>query len=113
MVPYLLLPLFLSRVLVTAADISPVEDYNVLQYINPLIGSANGGKLKQRDEFNFIPTTNSPQAMCFQARRCHMVWRKPSPTQIQNPIKEASHTRAAVLPDSPVCTTPALGAILR
>lgn len=113
MLPYLLLSLFLSRVLVTAADISPVEDYDVLQYINPLIGSANGGKFEQRNQFHFIPTTNSPQAMCFQAPRCHMAWRKPSLTQIQNPTKEVSHTRAAVSPDSPACTTPARGAILR
>ncbi|KAF7523273.1 hypothetical protein PCG10_006677 [Penicillium crustosum] len=55
MVPYLLLPLFLSRVLVTAADISPVEDYNVLQYINPLIGSANGG--------NVFPGASLPYGM--------------------------------------------------
>jgi hypothetical protein len=32
-----------SRVLIDAAP-NAVEDYDVLQYINPLIGSANGGK---------------------------------------------------------------------
>ncbi|KAF4767780.1 hypothetical protein HAV15_009511 [Penicillium sp. str.  len=55
MLPYLLLSLFLSRVLVTAADISPVEDYDVLQYINPLIGSANGG--------NVFPGASLPYGM--------------------------------------------------
>jgi hypothetical protein len=51
MPPYkLLLSLFFtsSRTLVNAADTSPVEDYDVLQYINPLIGSANGGKSEQQ-----------------------------------------------------------------
>lgn len=40
-----LLSLFLvsSRVLVDAALPPPVKDYDVLQYIDPLIGSANGG----------------------------------------------------------------------
>lgn len=39
------LSLFLasSRVLVDAALPRPVEEYDVLQYIDPLIGSANGG----------------------------------------------------------------------
>ena len=46
MLPYLLLSLIsTSCILVNAADTPPVEDYDVLQYINPLIGSANGGKL--------------------------------------------------------------------
>ncbi|KAJ5894009.1 Alpha-1-2-mannosidase [Penicillium taxi] len=40
----LLLPLFIA-VLANAADPSPVEDYDVLQYIDPLIGSANGGNV--------------------------------------------------------------------
>lgn len=45
MLPYLLLSLFsTSRILVNAADTPLLEDYDVLQYINPLIGSANGGK---------------------------------------------------------------------
>lgn len=45
---HLILSLFLAsgRVLVNAAQSSPVEDYDVLQYIDPLIGSANGGKLE-------------------------------------------------------------------
>jgi hypothetical protein len=45
MPPYnLLLSLLLTGpALVNAADRHPVEDYDVLQYINPLIGSANGG----------------------------------------------------------------------
>lgn len=60
MPPYLLLSLFLSRVLVKAADLSPVEDYDVLQYIDPLIGSANGGKFEQLNKSNYMPTTNSP-----------------------------------------------------
>lgn len=60
MPPYFLLSLFLSRILVNAADVSPVEDYDVLQYINPLIGSANGGKFEQPNKSNYIPTTNSP-----------------------------------------------------
>ncbi|OQE31122.1 hypothetical protein PENFLA_c002G09933 [Penicillium flavigenum] len=52
----LLLSLFLtSRVLVSAADTSPVEDYDVLQYINPLIGSANGG--------NVFPGASLPYGM--------------------------------------------------
>lgn len=40
-----LLSLFLasSCVLVDAALPRPVEEYDVLQYIDPLIGSANGG----------------------------------------------------------------------
>lgn len=44
MLSHLILSLFLasSRVLVDAAS-NAVEDYDVLQYINPLIGSANGG----------------------------------------------------------------------
>lgn len=43
---YLILSLFLasSRALVHVARSSPVEEYDVLQYIDPLIGSANGGK---------------------------------------------------------------------
>lgn len=40
------LALAYSRVLVDAAP-DLVEDYDVLQYINPLIGSANGGKYLQ------------------------------------------------------------------
>ncbi|KAJ5098796.1 Alpha-1-2-mannosidase [Penicillium argentinense] len=40
---FLSLVLASSRVLVGAAG--PVEDYDVLQYINPLIGSANGGNV--------------------------------------------------------------------
>jgi hypothetical protein len=45
---HLILSLFLAsgRVLVNAAQSPPVEDYDVLQYIDPLIGSANGGKLE-------------------------------------------------------------------
>lgn len=52
MPPYrFLLSLFLtSHVLVNAADSSPVDDYDVLQYVNPLIGSANGGKFGQPPE---------------------------------------------------------------
>ncbi|KAJ5689886.1 secreted glycosidase [Penicillium macrosclerotiorum] len=44
---YSLLSLFLasSRALVDAAQPLPVEDYDVLQYIDPLIGSANGGNV--------------------------------------------------------------------
>ncbi|OQD89476.1 hypothetical protein PENANT_c002G04053 [Penicillium antarcticum] len=34
-----------SHVVVNAADPSPVEDYDVLQYTDPLIGSANGGNV--------------------------------------------------------------------
>ena len=33
-----------SRVLVDAASPYTVDDYDVLQYINPLIGSSDGGK---------------------------------------------------------------------
>ena len=44
----LLLLLLTSRVLVSATDTSPVEDYDALQYIDPLIGSANGGKSEQQ-----------------------------------------------------------------
>ncbi|KAJ6143209.1 hypothetical protein N7471_002662 [Penicillium samsonianum] len=56
MPPYLLLSLFLtSRLLVNAADTPPVEDYDVLQYINPLIGSANGG--------NVFPGASLPYGM--------------------------------------------------
>ncbi|KAJ6112890.1 Alpha-1-2-mannosidase [Penicillium capsulatum] len=42
----LVLPLLMvgSNVLVSAAS-GPVEEYNVLQYIDPLIGSANGGNV--------------------------------------------------------------------
>lgn len=45
MLRHLLLPLVLasSRALVDAALPAPPEDYDVLQYIDPLIGSANGG----------------------------------------------------------------------
>lgn len=114
MPPYLLLSLFLtSRLLVNAADTPPVEDYDVLQYINPLIGSANGGNFEQPNESNFMLTINSPQEMCFLVPRCHMGWQKPSPTQIQKATKEVSPTRVAASLDSPVCTTLALGAVLR
>lgn len=39
------LPLLLAGLLVNAAD---TQDYDVLQYINPLIGSANGGTPTQQ-----------------------------------------------------------------
>jgi hypothetical protein len=38
------LPLISSRVRANAVSVNTPEDYDVLQYINPLIGSANGGK---------------------------------------------------------------------
>ncbi|KAJ5767132.1 Alpha-1-2-mannosidase [Penicillium nucicola] len=34
-----------SHILVSATDSSPVEDYDVLQYVDPLIGTANGGNV--------------------------------------------------------------------
>ena len=42
---HLILSLFVasSRAL-TAAQTAPVEEYDVLQYVDPLIGSANGGR---------------------------------------------------------------------
>lgn len=45
MLHHLLLPLVLAsgRALVDAALPAPPGDYDVLQYIDPLIGSANGG----------------------------------------------------------------------
>ncbi len=43
---HLFLSLFLAngRALVKAAQSPAVEEYDVLQYIDPLIGTANGGK---------------------------------------------------------------------
>ncbi|KAJ5135750.1 CAZyme family GH92 [Penicillium bovifimosum] len=57
MPPYnlLLSLLFTSAGLVNAADRHPQEDYDVLQYINPLIGSANGG--------NVFPGASLPYGM--------------------------------------------------
>lgn len=113
MPPYkLLLSLFITSRALANADTSPVEDYDVLQYINPLIGSANGGKFEP-NKFNLMLTTNSPQEMCFQVPHYHMAWRNPSPTQTQEATKEGLLTRVAALPDSPACTTPALEAVLR
>lgn len=53
---HLILSLILtgSRALVHAADTTPVEEYDVLQYIDPLIGSANGGKSKATQCLCFV-----------------------------------------------------------
>lgn len=100
MPPYqLLLSLVLasSPVLVNAADSSPVEDYDVLQYVDPLIGSANGGKLEQlaigSSPLLIIAST---QEMYSRALHYHTAWPKPSPTQTQQATKAASRTKAAM-----------------
>jgi hypothetical protein len=100
MPPYqLLLSLALasSRVLVNAANPSPVEDYDVLQYVDPLIGSANGGKLEQLAIGSSpILMIVSTQEMSSRALHYHTAWQKPLQTQTQKATKAASPTKAAM-----------------
>jgi hypothetical protein len=91
------LVLIISRILVNAADPSPVEDYDVLQYVDPLIGSANGGELSRLTlACILILTTGPKQEMSSQGLPCHMAWPKPGQTQTQKATKAASPTRAAM-----------------
>lgn len=78
-------------------------DYDVLEYINPLIGSTEGGTVF------FICTmvypTNLPfllQEMYSPAHQCRMAWPKPLPTRTPQLTREDLHTMAATSPASRV-----------
>jgi hypothetical protein len=62
-----------------------------LQYVDQLIGSANGGKL--HDTCSCIETLTL-QVMSLLVRLCHMAWQKPLPMSILEAIKVALRLKA-------------------
>lgn len=76
-------------------------DYDVLEYINPLIGSTGGGIVFLL--YTMVYPTNlstSLQVMSSPARQCLTAWPKPLPTQTPRPTREDLHTMAATSPAS-------------
>lgn len=76
-------------------------DYDVLEYINPLIGSAGGGTVLLL--YLMVYPTNlstSRQAMSSPARQCLMAWPKPLPTPTPRLTREDLHTTAVTSPAS-------------
>lgn len=71
-------------VLAATANGEDTLDYDVLEYINPLIGSAGGGIIGPYYNFAISKLTSLAhfQAMSSPARHCLMAWQKLLPIRI-------------------------------
>jgi len=80
----LLPPMFylLFSALLQVALVRAVDDYDVLQYINPLIGSTDGG-IYFRIALNLLAFLTSSKEMSFLGQQSLMAW--PRPLLIRTP----------------------------
>jgi hypothetical protein len=81
------------------------DDFDVLKYVDPLVGTVKGGTYYTTFSFMKMIETNDSQGILFLARLFHMGWPNQVQTLTPRITKADSYLMAAMSQDSPVYTT--------